>query len=98
MREWTIFSNHGMVLFYVATNPDATLRQISDALGITERQVSRIVKHLSEANMIRVAREGRRNTYVFNPNSRLRHPTLCHVPLGPIIGAIIDHQPPEKSQ
>ena len=86
--DWTVFSNHGMVLFYVATNPDATLRQVSDALGITERQVSRIVGHLEAAGMIRVQREGRRNSYAFNPEACLRHPTLAHVPLGPIIAAI----------
>ncbi|MDP9366438.1 MAG: winged helix-turn-helix transcriptional regulator [Chloroflexota bacterium] len=86
--EWTVFSNHGTVLFYVATNPDATLRQISDAVGITERQVGRIVRNLAEAGMVRIERLGRRNLYAFNPEARLRHPTLAHVPLGPIIAAI----------
>ena len=96
--EWTVFSNHGIVLFFVATNPDATLRQISDAIGITERQVGRIVRHLAEAGMIRVERLGRRNAYTFNPEARLRHPTFAHVPLGPIISAIASApKPPARN-
>ena len=91
--DWTVFSNHGMVLFYVATNPAATLREISDALGITERQVSRIVGHLAGAGMVRVERQGRSNRYAVDPEARLRHPTLAHVPLGPLIAAIASVPP-----
>ena len=85
---WTIFSNHGMVLFYVAANPEATLRSISDALGITERHVARLVKDLEEAGMLRVERRGRHNAYAVDPQARLRHPPLSHVPLGRIVEAI----------
>ncbi len=93
-RIWTVFSNHGMVLFYVAANPSATLRAISDALGITERQVARIVKDLAEVAMISVERRGARNVYTVNPEAHLRHPTLAHVPLGPIITALMSaHKP-----
>ncbi len=88
-RLWTVFSNHEMVLFYVAANPSATLRAISDALGITERQVARIVKDLAEAGMISVERRGPRNAYTVNSEARLRHPTLAHVPLGPIISVLL---------
>ncbi|MDP9473255.1 MAG: winged helix-turn-helix domain-containing protein [Chloroflexota bacterium] len=93
-RIWTVFSNHGMVLFYVAANPSATLRVISDALGITERQVARIVKDLAEAGMIAVERRGARNAYTVNPEAHLRHPTLAHVPLGPIMAALLSASKP----
>ena len=83
-----VFSNHGLLLFYKPSNPDATMRQFSDAVGINERQVARIVRHLEEAGMVHVERQGRRNTYAVDPEARLRHPTLAHVPLGPIIAAI----------
>ncbi len=93
-RIWTVFSNHGMVLFYVAANPSATLRAISDALGITERQVARIVKDLAEAGMISVERRGARNAYTVHPEAHLRHPTLVHVPLGPIMAALLSVSKP----
>ncbi len=94
-REWTIFSHHGHVLFYVAANPDATIRAISDALGITERHVARILKHLETAGMVHVERAGRRNCYTVNPAARLRHPTLAHITLDRIVSAVT---PPPSSE
>ncbi len=89
-RPWTIFSSHGLVLFYLAANPEATQRAVSDALGLTERQVSRVVKDLEAAGMVLVRRQDRprRNTYAVDPEARLRHPTLAHVPLRAIIAAV----------
>ncbi len=95
-REWTIFSHHGHVLFYVAANPDATIRAISDALGITERHVARILRNLEVAGMVQVARQGRRNSYTVNPEARLRHPTLAHVTLDRIIRAVTSPPSPEE--
>ena len=88
MPPWTIFSSHGMVLFYVAANPDATLRVAATALGVTERRVAGIIKDLASAGMVHVERRGRRNHYVLNPEARLRHPTLSHIPLGRIAAAL----------
>ncbi len=84
-RDWTILSNHGKVLFHVATSPHATLREVSDTLGITERQVHRIIKDLSEGGLIEVHREGRRNSYVIHEEARLRHPMLSHVMVGRLL-------------
>jgi DNA-binding MarR family transcriptional regulator len=85
---WLVFSSHGMVLFYVAANPDATLRATAMALGVTERRVAGIIKDLASAGMVKVERRGRRNHYVLNPEARLRHPTLSHIPLGRIAAAL----------
>jgi hypothetical protein len=88
-RPWTIFSNHGIVLLHVAANPNITLRQLSDTLSITERQVFRILKDLAVADMIQVKRQGRCNCYVINPEAHLRHPTLSHIPLQRIITTVV---------
>ena len=89
-RDWTIFSAHGLVLFCLAGSPDITIREASDALGLTERHVTRIIKDLEGAGMLIVTRgaHGRRNTYAVNPHVSLRHPTLAHIPLGRIIEAV----------
>jgi hypothetical protein len=89
-REWTIFSAHGLVLFCLAGAPDLTIREASDALGLTERHVTRIIQELEGAGMLIVTRgaRGRRNTYAVNPHVSLRHPTLAHIPLGRIIEAM----------
>ena len=92
-RDWTVFSSHGLVLFYLAAHPDATQRAIAGALGITERQVGRVVRDLAAAGMVRARRRGRSNTYAVDPGARLRHPTLAHAPLGPLIAALASATP-----
>lgn len=96
MPPWTIFSSHGMVLFFVAANPDATLRTTAVALGLTERRVSGIVKDLASVGMVRVERRWRRNHYILNPEARLRHSTLSHISLGRIAAALGDLEHPTK--
>jgi len=86
--DWSLFSSHGLVLVCLAGEPDATLRAVSARLGLTERQVGRIVKDLAAAGMVRVERRGRRNTYAVTPEARLRHPALAHVPLDRVIAAV----------
>ena len=87
--DWTILSTHGMVLTHIAANPDRTLRELSDALGLTERWVGRVVKDLQDADMLRVERRGLRNHYQVNPDAHFRHPTLAHIPLAHIIEAVV---------
>ncbi|HEV2108609.1 MAG TPA: helix-turn-helix domain-containing protein, partial [Thermomicrobiales bacterium] len=82
--------SHGIVLIYLAAHPEATVRATSHAVGITERQVSRIVKDLADAGMLHVVRQGRHNVYSVDPDARLRHPTHSHVPLGRIITAVTE--------
>jgi hypothetical protein len=40
---WMLLSNHRHVLLYVDTYPDARLREIAAAIGITERAAHKIV-------------------------------------------------------
>ncbi len=87
-HAWTILSNHGMVLLHLAANPDLTQRELAAALGITETRVGTIVRDLEEAGMVRVDRGGWRNSYRVNPEARLRHPTLSHIPLRRLIDAV----------
>jgi hypothetical protein len=87
-RDWNLMASHGVVLFYIAANPEATMREMADVLGITERRIARIVKDLAEANMIMVERIGRRNLYAINSDARFRHPTLSHIPLSRFVEAI----------
>ncbi len=88
-HEWTLLTSHGMVLFHVAANPNVTQRELSDVLGITERQISRIIQDLAAANLLQIQHHGRRNIYIVNPNAHFRHPTLAHIPLHHIIKALV---------
>ena len=85
---WELLSNHGMVLLHLAASPERTQRDLSHTLGITERQVGRIINDLEGAGMLQIERRGRRNYYVINANARLRHPTLSHIQIGEIMDAV----------
>ncbi len=75
---WTFLTNHAHVLLCVAAEPDARLRDVADAVGITERAVQHIVADLAAAGVLERTREGRRNRYTLHPEAPLRHPVEAH--------------------
>jgi DNA-binding transcriptional regulator GbsR (MarR family) len=82
---WSLFASHGLVLAFVANNPDATIREISDALGLTERQISRVLRELENGGMITVEKAGRRNCYAVNEDAAYNHPTLSHMKIRDLV-------------
>ena len=88
-RPWYLISSHGVVLAHIARNPDATLREMSEALGLTERRVSQIVKDLADEGYMRVVHVGRRSRYTINETANMRHPTLQNVRLGDVLDLLV---------
>lgn len=86
--SWTILTSHGTVLCYLAANPVTTIRRISDALDLSERQVARVIKDLYEEGV--VIRTGTRPHYSYslNPRSTFREAGLRHIPLKPLTDAV----------
>jgi DNA-binding Lrp family transcriptional regulator len=74
---WTFLSNHGNVLVYLDEHPTARLREIADAIGITERATHKLVSELVEEGYLTRTRVGRRNEYSVNSEMPLRHPALA---------------------
>ena len=62
-RDWSLLTNHGRVLLRIAHHPDARLRDIAVALGITERTAHAIVSDLTDAGYVVKEKDGRRNRY-----------------------------------
>ena len=60
---WSFLTNHAQVLLCAARDPQMRLREIGDAVGITERAVHRIVVELEAAGYLKRTRNGRRNRY-----------------------------------
>lgn len=75
---WTFLTNHAHVLLCLAAEPDARLRDVAGAVGITERAVQHIVADLEAAGVLVRTREGRRNRYALNSEAPLRHPVEAH--------------------
>ena len=86
--EWTFLSNHAHVLVCLARDSEARLRDIALNVGITERRVSSIVTDLEAEGVIKISRNGRRNSYSVNRRARLRHPLESHQTVGDLLRAI----------
>lgn len=82
---WTFLTNHAHVLICLAADPEARLREIAQAVGITERAVQRILSELEEAGYIEREREGRRNRYRLDRRLPLRHPLEAHRSIGTLL-------------
>ena len=86
---WTFLSNHSHVLICLAENPEMTLREVSDRVGITERSVQRIVTDLEQAGFLTRTREGVRNRYEIDRKLPLRHPVEAHKNIGDLIRLVL---------
>jgi hypothetical protein len=89
-QNWTLMASHGTVLFFLAAHPEATIRQVANALSLTERRVSQIVNDLAEADMLWKEKIGRRNSYEINQEARFPEPTMAGLPLGSFVKVLME--------
>ncbi len=66
MRKWGFLTNHAVVLIHVFEHPNSTLREIANAVGITERAALSILRQMEEEGCVQRTKEGRRNRYTVN--------------------------------
>jgi hypothetical protein len=91
---WTLLTGHGHVLVEIARNPDARIRDISAAVGLTERTVQAIVADLEAAGYLTRTRTGRRTTYTVNPDSLFRHSAQEGLRVGPFLDLLATDEGP----
>jgi DNA-binding transcriptional ArsR family regulator len=89
-NHWYLVSSHGSVLFYIALNPDCTIREIADDMALTQRTVWGLIGDLRRAGMLHVQREGRRHHYTVNLDAAFKHPILNGLPLRLILGELVE--------
>lgn len=82
---WTFLTNHAHVVAMLAREPNARIRDLAAAVGITERAVTRIVGDLSESGVLVRQRRGRRNVYRVRRSVHLRHPVEAHRTVGDLL-------------
>src|SRR6202012_2521113 len=78
---WTFLSNHGNVIIFIDEHRNARLREIADAIGITERATHKLVSQLVDEGYLTRKRAGRPNEYAVNCAQNLRPPALSGHPL-----------------
>jgi Winged helix-turn-helix DNA-binding len=84
--RWSFLTSHGRVLVRVAADPTATLPDLAEGVGLSERAVQRIVTQLAAAGYLTVARVGRRNRRAVNRHLPLRPGDAA----GPTVGQFLD--------
>ncbi len=90
LSHWTFLTNHAHVLLALAANPDLTLREVAEQVGITERAAHRIVGELEQEGALTRSREGRRNHYEIRADFPLRHPLEQHCTVGHLLDMVKD--------
>ena len=87
---WTFLTNHTHVLLCLHEDPESTLREVAQRVGITERSVQRILSELEEGGFVTRDRVGLRNRYRFKTNVALRHPIEAHCKIADLIRMVED--------
>jgi hypothetical protein len=85
LPEFTFVTNHTHVLVAIARTPNIRMRDIAALIGITERAVQRIVEDLTSIGYLKITKDGRRNSYVIQPDRPLMHPLNKHRNVGDLI-------------
>jgi len=61
--SWGFFTNHALVLLAIAMDNRGTVRDIAQAVGVTERAIVAILNQLEADSIITRQKQGRRNSY-----------------------------------
>ena len=88
-RGWTFLSNHGHVLVCLARDPDARMRDVAAAVGITERAVQQIVRDLVGEAVVEKEKVGRRNRYRVVRSAHFRHDLEADVSIGAFVDLVL---------
>lgn len=94
MSEWSFLTNHAHVMVCLRRDPGARIRDMADAVGITERAAQRIVAELEAGGYITRERTGRRNRYTIHGEKPLRHQLEHDSRVGELLDLLADGGPP----
>jgi hypothetical protein len=94
---WSFLTNHAQVLLCIAQDPGIRLREIGEAIGITERAAHRIVVELADAGYISRTRNGRRNHYTIQSHLPLPDPLAHEQKIGNLLAVLAGHPPAETN-
>ncbi len=70
--QWTLLTNHARVLIAIARLPDCRMRELAEAVGLTERATHRIVQELADSGYLTKHRVGNRSFYELHADRPLR--------------------------
>jgi MarR family len=95
---WSFLTNHAGVLLCIAHDPGARLRDIGEAVGITERAAHRIVGQLTAAGYVSRRRVGRRNHYTIQSHLPIPDPLTRSQRVGDLLAILARDDSPESNR
>jgi len=93
MGDWSFLTNHGRALVLIAHDPEARLRDLAVALGVTERTAYGIVADLTEAGYLIKEKDGRRNRYHIQDHLALRDTISRERTIGEVLDLLVGAKP-----
>lgn len=66
LHRWGFLTNHALILIHVTQHPRSTVREIAQAVGLTERATYSTLLDLRESGIVERQREGNRNRHSLN--------------------------------
>ncbi len=97
MERWSFLTNHARVLLRIAQDPDARLRDIAVAVGITERSAFGIITDLTAAGYVVKHKDGRRNRYQIQAHLPLPEPASQEPAIGDVLAVLIGNEDERES-
>jgi hypothetical protein len=88
MSDWSFLTNHARALLFLALVPDARLRDLADALQVTERTAFGLVADLTDSGYLVKEKDGRRNRYTIQSHLPLRDPVGTARPIGEVLALL----------
>jgi len=89
MASWGFLTNHARAMLLIARDPDARLRDLAVALGVTERTAYGLVADLTEAGYLVKEKDGRRNRYQIQPHLPLPPPDYRERTIGELLNVLL---------
>jgi DNA-binding IclR family transcriptional regulator len=97
VAQWSFLTNHARALLCIANDPGLRLRDMAEALGITERSAYATVADLTEAGYVLKEREGRRNRYSIQHHMPLPDATSRDRTVGEVLELLVGNTSAEKT-
>ena len=92
MASWSFLTNHARAMLFLAREPDARLRDLAEALEVTERTAFAIVVDLTEAGYLVKERQGRRSRYEIQDDRPLGDPISRERTIGDLLALLVDRR------
>jgi DNA-binding transcriptional ArsR family regulator len=89
MTSWGFLTNHARAMLFIARDPNARLRDLAVALGVTERTAYGLVADLTESGYVVKEKDGRRNRYHIQPDLPLPNPMTRERTIGELLDVLL---------